>query len=62
MKLLKKYMEDVPKKWRAWGDTILVVGGIIVASTLAIKHDWIMATGLIAVVVGKILTNFPSKK
>jgi hypothetical protein len=52
------YSLPTPVKWRKIGDSVLIAGTTIMASTLAMESKWLMAAGLVLVVGGKILTNF----
>lgn len=60
-RFLLHYYKDVPIKWRALGDTLLVTG-LFALSLDAINVHPNLSLGIAVVcVLGKFITNFPSK-
>lgn len=58
MKLLKKYWQPTPKKWRKIGDALLAVSLFATPYPIVANNELLAIISLSLGIIGKFLTNF----
>ena len=59
--LKQNYWAPTPKKWRKFGDTLLILSQSLAGYSILMSHPYVGLTISLVGVLGKLITNFYSK-